>query len=84
MHKIDGGHEHAGRAEAALKRAVFGKQFLQRMHRAAFGETLYGPDFGTVGLQREHQARADRLAVVDYSACSADTVLATHMGAREP
>ena len=46
-----------------------------------FGQALDGADLLAVGLHREHQAGAHRLAVDDHGAGAADAVLAADMGA---
>src|SRR5215468_4857055 len=56
-------HQHAGRAEPALQAVALPEPLLQRMQRAAGGEALDGLDRRAVGLDREHGAALDRLAV---------------------
>ncbi len=74
-------HQEARRAEAALQAVVIDEGLLQRMQRLAIGEPFDGADLPAVGLDREHQAGADRLAVEDDGAGAADAVLAADMGA---
>ena len=57
---------------------------LHRMQLVAVGQTFDGADFLAVGLHREHQAGAHRLAVDDHGAGAADAVLAADMGAGLP
>src|SRR5215211_1953706 len=58
-----GGEQHAGRAEAALRRPVAQEARLQRVELAARGQAANGQQRVAVGLHREQQAAADRLAV---------------------
>ena len=56
-------HE-AGRAEPALEAVGLAERLLHRAERAVGGaDALDGGDVGAVGLHREHQARAHRVAV---------------------
>ena len=50
----------------------------------AWRKTLDGGDRRAVGLHREHQARADRLAVHQHGAGAAHAVLAADVGPGEP
>ncbi len=74
-------HQEARRAEAALQAVVVDEGLLQRMQLLAVGEPFDGADLPAVGLDREHQAGADRLAVEDDRAGAADAVLAADMRA---
>lgn len=74
-------HQNSRRAEPALEGVRFVKRLLERMKVAAGREPLDGPDFVAVGLDREHQARADRFAVEQHGAGATDAVLAPHVGA---
>jgi len=57
---------------------------LQRMQRLAVRRDAFdGEDIVAVGLHREHQARARRIAVEQNRAGAADAVLAAEMGAGE-
>jgi len=57
------GHQHAGRTEAALQAMLLPEALLQRVQRAARREALDRGDPRAVGLDREHRAALDRLAV---------------------
>src|SRR6266511_3989829 len=60
------GEQHAGRAEAALRGAVAEEACLQGVEAAATavrGEAAHGHQRAAVGLHRQQQAAADRLAV---------------------
>ena len=58
-------HQEARRAEAALQPVMLDEGALQRMQLVALREPLDGADRLAVGLHREHQAGAHRLAVDD-------------------
>ena len=73
-----------GRAEAALQAVVLPEGLLQRMQHAVLHQALDRRDLGAVGLHREHQARAGRLAVDQHRARPADAVLAADVRAGEP
>ena len=78
------GQDHAGRAIAALQAVGFAERILDhaefaRRRRQAFDRR----DLVAVGLHREHQAGAHRLAVDQHRAGAADAVLAAGMGAVE-
>src|SRR5665647_75647 len=55
-HDIDGGHDHAGRAEAALQTVMFAECRLHRMQLGAGGQALDGGDVRAVEAQRERGA----------------------------
>ena len=77
------GHQHqkAGRAEAALQAVIFHEGALQRIQFVAVGKAFDGADLFALGLHREHQTRAHRIAVDQHRAGAADTVLAADMRA---
>ena len=78
------GHQHAGRAEAALQRVMLAEGGLQRAQRVVVRETLDGDDAAAFGLHRQHQTGADRSPVDNDRARAADAVLAAEMRAGEP
>src|SRR5262249_50118104 len=59
------------------------KRGLQRMQRAILGQAFDGLDPMTVGLDREHEAGAHRVAVEQHGARPADAVLAADMSSGE-
>jgi len=61
------------------KRGLKGIQFSRRA-----GEALDSPQIVAVGLNREHDARSNGLAVEQDGAGAADTVLAADVRAGEP
>ena len=84
LEHADRQHQEARRAEAALQAVVIHEGLLHRMQFVAVGQTLDGANFLAVGLHREHQAGAHRLAVDDHRAGAANAVLAADMGAGLP
>src|SRR2546422_2671761 len=66
-------HEDARRAEAALQPVSLAERGLKRMQRVAraVSEALHGLDLVAVRLDGEHEAGADRLAVLQDGAGAA-------------
>ena len=79
-----GQHQETGRAEPALQGVMFDEGALQRVQDTALRQPLDGADRAALGLHREDQAGAHRIAVEQYRARAADAVLATHMRAGQP
>src|SRR5215468_9377789 len=77
-------HDHARRAEPALQAVVLAERGLHRMELAAAGQALDGRDLGPVGLDREHRAGLDRLAVDVDGARAALTGIAADVRTGEP
>src|SRR5580704_2600334 len=75
---VDGGHDHAGRAVAALQAVMLAERLLHGMQRAVRGrQALDGEDVGAVELPGEHGAGLDRLAVdVDHAGAALRRVAA--------
>ena len=85
VHHIDRGHDHAGRAEAALQAVMLAKRLLHRMQRRAVGgKPLDGPDLVAVGHDRQRGAGFHRLAVEMHDAGAALRGVAADMGAGQP
>ena len=85
MDQIDRGHDHAGRAEAALQAVMLAERLLHRMQRRAVGgQALDGPDLVAVGHDRERGAGFHRLAVEMHDAGAALRGVAADMGAGQP
>ena len=59
----DGGHDHAGRAVAALIGLGVEKGLLHRMQLAVMGESLDGRHLAALGAEGGHEAGVDGLAV---------------------
>ncbi len=74
-------HQHAGRADAALRRAVALKGALQRAQAAVLGEALDGHDPAALDLAQRHQAGADLGAVEQHRAGAAVAGVAADLGA---
>ena len=74
-------HEKARRAEAALQAVMLHEGALQRVELVAVGQAFDGADLFAVGLYREHQARAHRLAIDQHGAGAAHAVFAADMRA---
>src|SRR6266852_5613047 len=82
---INRGHDHAGRAEAALQAMMLAERLLHRMQRRAVGgKTLDGLDLLPVSHDRERGAGFDRLAVEMHDAGAALRGVAADMGAGQP
>src|SRR5256885_1121795 len=69
-------HDHAGRAEATLRRAVLQERTLDRMEVAVPGQPGQRGDGSAVGLDGEHGARVDRLPVQQHRARPAHALAA--------
>src|SRR5215813_666343 len=78
-----GGHDHSRRTESALQSVLVPEGLLQRVERAAFGEAFDGDKGASVGLDGEHGAGFDRLAVKQNGAGAADRGLASDMRSRK-
>ena len=77
-------HQHAGRADAALRRAMIEKRLLQRRERAVgVGQALDRLDRPAVHLAHRHQAGADLPAVEQHGAGAAVAGIAADLGAGE-
>jgi hypothetical protein len=73
-------HQEARRAVAALQSKIAVEGDLQRRERSVrCRQAFNGIDAFAVGLHRQHQARANRLAVHSDRACTAYSVLAADM-----
>src|SRR5262245_13230863 len=83
IYKIDGGHDHARRAEATLQTMVLAERFLHRMKRAVLGQALDGDDVRAFTSDRQRRAGFDRLAVQVHNAGAALACIAADMGPRE-
>src|SRR5579871_216548 len=77
-------HQKARRAEPALQRILVLERLLQVAQPLARRQRLDGRHLAAIGLDGEHQARLDRLAVDQHGAVAAHALLATDMGPRQP
>src|SRR5271165_1903120 len=82
--EVDRRHDHAGRAEAALKAVVVLKRLLHRMKLATLREPLDRRDMRTLAACRQRRAALDRLAVDMDDAGPALRRVAADMRAGEP
>src|SRR5215211_2531545 len=63
LQEADGGHDHAGRAVAALETVRLVESLLHRMPHTVLRDAPDGGDLVPVGLHRKDRARLDRLPV---------------------
>ncbi len=82
--EVVGGHEHPGRARAALGAAAGEERRLERRERAGGPEALDRLDAPSLGLARRDEARARLLAVDPDRAGAAVAGVAADLGARQP
>ena len=66
-----GDHDHARRTETALQSVLVPEGFLDLVQLAVGGHTFDGQDLRAVGLDREHGAALDGLAVQLHGASAA-------------
>ena len=59
------------------------ESLLQRVEGTVLSQTFYSCELGLVRLHCKHQARPNRLAVVEHCATPAHAVLATDVGASQ-
>ncbi len=59
------------------------ERFLKRMEFIIFRQPLDRYDVASVRLNRQHDAGANRLAIIQDRAAAADPMLAARMGSRE-
>ena len=77
------GHQQAGGADAALRRAMLQEGGLQR-RQSPVGKTLDCPHRAALDRGRRHQASAGRRAVDEHRAGAAIARVAANLGAGEP
>src|SRR6185503_10862495 len=77
LEDLRGGHDHPGRAVAALERVVLVERTLERVQLSVFGEAFDRLDLAAVGLEGEDRAGLDRAAVEPDSAGAAARRVAT-------
>src|SRR5262249_11643168 len=82
VNHVDGRHDHAWGAEAALQTWTSAERFLERVQRrATTRKPLDGPALVTVGHDRQRGARLHRLAVEMHDAGAALRGIAANMRA---
>src|SRR6185295_16068194 len=83
VEQVDGGHDHAGRAEAALQSVLRPETFLQRMQLSVFAEAFDRRDLRTVGLNGQYGAGFYASAIHQHGARAALARIAPDVRARE-
>ncbi len=81
--QLDGAHDHAGRAKAALKRVVLMERLLHWVELAALGQTLDCRDGGTICFDGQHGATLDGATVNVDDTGTAVAGVAADVGSRE-
>src|SRR6266513_4257622 len=84
LKQLNGHHDHAGRAIAALQAVTFPEPFLDRMQSAVRGQTFNRSDLRTVRLDGEQGAGLHCPAFEENSASPTDACLAADVSARQP
>jgi hypothetical protein len=83
--QVGGGHDHAGRTEAALEAVLLPEGGLHRVQFAVtVREALDGRDLRAVGLRGEHGAALHRLSVHVNRARAAVRGVAAHVSTGKP
>ena len=83
MDDVDGRHDHARRAEAALQAVIVAECRLHRVQLVALGDAFDGGDVGAVGLSDQHGAGFHRPAIDMDDAGAALAGVASDMRAGE-
>src|SRR5919109_1522491 len=81
--QLDAGHDHARRAEPALKRVALPERLLEWMQFAVGRQALDRGYVAAVGLDREHGARLHRVSIEMDRAGAAHRRVAADLRARE-
>src|SRR5919109_78452 len=81
--QLDAGHDHARRAEPALKRVALPERLLEWMQFAVVRQALDRGYVAAVGLDREHGARLHRVSIEMDRAGAAHRRVAADLRARE-
>src|SRR5215213_3967349 len=84
INDVDGGHDHARRAEAALQTVMLAEGFLHRVQRAPVRQTFDSRDLRALALHGEDGAGLHGFAVEVDDASAALARVATDVGAGEP
>src|SRR5690606_37388963 len=84
LEQVGRGHDHAGRAVAALQAVLLPEAFLDRVQLAVLGHALDRRDLSTISLDRQDGARLDRLAVQMDRAGAALAGVAANVRAGKP
>jgi hypothetical protein len=82
---IEGGHDHSGSTEPALKRVMFAERLLHRMQWSVrLGQSFDGGDFGALALQSEGCAGLPRNAIYVNDASATLRSVAADMRTGQP
>ena len=84
LEQLHAGHDHSGRAVAALQTVTFPEPLLDGVQLAVAGQAFNGGDFAPIGLDGEQGARLGGLAVEQDRAGAADAGLAADVRAGQP
>src|ERR1700730_1915601 len=83
LEQVRGGHDEAWRAVAALQAVLVPESLLKRVELAVLGHALDRREALALGLEREHGAALDRLAVHQDRAGAALACVAPDVGASQ-
>src|SRR5437867_8714537 len=83
LEELESGEHDPGSAESTLEAVVCLERLLNRMEPTVLGEALDRRDLPAVGLDREHRARFDGMAVQEDGARAAMARITTDVGSRE-
>ena len=83
LEQVVGRHHQPGRAETALHRTRLDERPLDIGRRARLGEPFDRDDRGVDGASRQHEARADQVAVDEHAARAALALFARPFGAEQ-
>src|SRR5436309_75951 len=84
LEELESREHDPGSAESTLEAVVRLERLLNRMEPTVLGEALDRRDLPAVGLDREHRARFDGMAVQEDGARAAMARITTDVGSREP
>src|ERR1700674_780927 len=84
LQEVGRGHDETGRAVAALQTVLVPERLLERVELPIFGHALNRGQLLALGLDGEHRAALDRLAVDEDRARAALARVAPDVGAGQP
>src|SRR6266571_2726403 len=84
LEELESREHDPGSAEPALEAVVCLERLLNRMEPTVLGEALDRRDLPAVGLDREHRARFDGVAVHEDGTCAAMARITADVGPRQP
>jgi preprotein translocase subunit SecF len=79
--QVNGGKDHSGGTNAALRAAAIEKSLLQRVQTLVDSQALDGRDVGTRGLQHGYQAAVDQNSIEQHGAGTALAFATAFLGA---